>query len=274
MKVSENASESPSSLTAWPSQTSPVAPWWHTAILVAIVLGISILSTLQSRSAGFSGGHIERYIITIAWECFLGLIAWWGLRMRHTPIREVLGLRRRGFKEFARDFGVALIFWIIAMVVLATIASLLHLFHLIHAQKAVIALAPQTILQILVWVVLCVVAGIVEELVFRGYLLQQFSSVGGRLWIGVLISSLLFGAAHGYEGIGGMIAIVAYGVLFCLLAIYRRSLRAGMIAHAWHDIVTGIGIAIATHGVGISNHAGHNALTGILIAVVNHNHLF
>ncbi|MGH9587200.1 MAG: CPBP family intramembrane glutamic endopeptidase [Acidobacteriaceae bacterium] len=247
MKVSENTSESPSSLVAWPNRTSPVAPWWHTAIIVAILLCISILSTLQSRSAGFGGGHIKRYIITIAWECFLGLIAWWGLRMRRTPVREVLGLRRPGFKEFARDFGVALIFWIIAIIILAAISLLLHLAHLMHEQKAVIALAPQTLLQIIVWIALCIIAGIVEEFVFRGYLLQQFSSIRSKLWIGVLISSLLFGAAHGYEGIGGMIAIVVYGVMFCLLAIQRRSLRAGMIAHAWHDAFTGILIVVARH---------------------------
>lgn len=247
MKVSENTSESPSSLAAWPNRTSPVAPWWHTAILVAIVLGISVLSTVQSRSAGFGDGHIKRYVITMAWECFLGLIAWWGLRARRIPIREVLGLHRHGFKEFARDFGVALLFWIIAMVVLAAIASLLRLFHLIQPEKAVIALAPQSFAQIIVWIALCITAGIFEEFVFRGYLLQQFSSMRGKLWIGVLVSSLLFGAAHGYEGIGGMIAIVAYGVMFCLLAIQRRSLRAGMIAHAWHDSLTGVLIAIATH---------------------------
>jgi len=247
MKVSENTSETPSSLAAWPNRTTPVAPWWHTAILVGLIVGISALSTLQSRSGGFGGGHIKRYVITIAWECFLGLIAWWGLRMRRTPIRAILGLRRCGWKEFARDFGIALIFWIIAMVVLASIGILLRLVHLVHAQKAVIALAPQTILQIIVWIALCVIAGIVEEFVFRGYLLQQFSSIGNKLWVGVLISSLFFGAAHGYEGVGGMIAIVAYGVLFCLLAIYRHSLRAGMIAHAWHDILTGILVAVARH---------------------------
>lgn len=35
--------------------------------------------------------------------------------------------------------------------------------------------------------------------------------------------------------------------MFCFLAIYRRSLRAGMIAHAWHDSITGVLIAIARH---------------------------
>ena len=121
------------------------------------------------------------------------------------------------------------------------------LLHLLRAQKAVFAIAPQTGWEIVMWVALSTTAGLVEEFVFRGYLLQQFSSIGSRLWLGVLVSSLLFGAAHGYEGVGAMIAIVAFGAMFCALAIQRKSLRAGMIAHAWHDSLTGILLAIAKH---------------------------
>lgn len=247
MKVSENLAETPSELVPWPGRTRLIAPWWHTAILVIIILGISALSTLQSRTAGFGGGHLLRYGITIAWEWVLALLAWWGLRMGHTPVREILGVRRAGLKEWARDFGIALLFWIMAMIVLAAVAVVLRLLHLMHAQKAVIALAPQTIPQLLLWIALCCTAGFVEEFVFRGYLLQQFASIRGKLWIGVLLSSLLFGAAHGYEGAGAMIAITVYGIMFCLLAIHRQSLRAGMIAHAWHDSFTGVLIALARH---------------------------
>ena len=73
------------------------------------------------------------------------------------------------------------------------------------------------------------------------------SSARNSLMFWARPSSLLFGAGHGYEGVGGMIAITAYGALFCVLAILRRSLRAGMIAHAWHDSITGIALAIAKH---------------------------
>ena len=139
------------------------------------------------------------------------------------------------------------------IVILAAIGIVLRFAHLLNASKTVAALAPQTIPQALLWIALCCTAGIVEEFVFRGYLLQQFASLGsalgtrGSLWIGVVASSLLFGAAHGYEGVGAMIAITAYGAMFCGLAIYRRSLRAGMMAHAWHDSFTGIALAIARH---------------------------
>jgi membrane protease YdiL (CAAX protease family) len=152
---------------------------------------------------------------------------------------------------WARDFGVAMTFWLMAMVLLAALATLLRLMHQMPLQKAVLDLAPQGALQIVTWLMLCITAGIVEEFVFRGYLLQQFSSIGssnkGRLWLGVLVSSLLFGSAHGYEGLGGMIAITAYGAMFCILTIKRKSLRPGMMAHAWHDSLTGIALAIARH---------------------------
>jgi hypothetical protein len=212
-----------------------------------VLLAVSILSSLQSRAVGFGGGHIKRYAVTFAWEWILALLVWWGLRMRRTPLREVLGLRRSGAGEWARDFGIALLFWIIAMALLGAIAALLRLFHLGPPQKAIIALAPQNLAEVLVWTALCCTAGFVEEFVFRGYLLQQFASIRGNIWIGIVASSLLFGCSHGYEGIGGMIAITAYGAMFCLLAIHRRSLRAGMIAHAWHDSFTGIVLAILKH---------------------------
>lgn len=252
MKVSENTAGAPTEPTPnhtpdWPARTQPVAPWWHTALLVAVIVGISALSSPQSKTAAFGSSHIRRYAFTIAWEWILALLAWWGLRMRRTPLREILGLRRSGMNEWGRDFGIALLFWIIVMTVLGVLATLLRLVHLMQPQKAVIAIAPQTAAQLVVWLALCATAGIVEEFVFRGYMLQQFASLRGKLWIGIAASSLLFGAAHGYEGVGGMIVITAYGAMFCLLAMNRRSLRAGMIAHAWHDSIAGIVLAIAKH---------------------------
>jgi hypothetical protein len=46
----------------------------------------------------------------------------------------------------------------------------------------------------------------------------------------------VFGVGHFYEGIGAAARITLFGVLFGLLALWRKSLRPGMIAHAWSDI--------------------------------------
>ncbi|MGA3162532.1 MAG: CPBP family intramembrane glutamic endopeptidase [Terracidiphilus sp.] len=49
---------------------------------------------------------------------------------------------------------------------------------------------------------------------------------------GVLASAVVFGGAYGYQGARSMVLLAAFGVLFSLLAIYRRSLLPGIFAHA------------------------------------------
>ena len=65
------------------------------------------------------------------------------------------------------------------------------------------------------------------------------SSVVGTVLAGVLVSAAVFGVAHGYEGGPRMLLIGIYGLMFGLLAWWRKSLRPGMIAHAWHDALSG-----------------------------------
>ena len=250
MKISENSAEElpvPAEQGAhgWPIPPQPVAPWWHTALLLAIIVGVSVLSSTHAHSLG--AHHLRHYALTLAWEWTLAAFAWWGIRLKGISLRQLVGEWRPGIKSWLADFGAALIFWLMAAFVLAALSALLYLVHLRRVDKALLELAPKSAAEFGLWVALCITAGIVEEFLFRGYLLQQFASIGGKLWIGVCASSLLFGAAHGYEGIGAMIAIAAYGAMFCAFATQQRSLRAGMMAHAWHDFLTGAALALAKH---------------------------
>ena len=154
---------------------------------------------------------------------------------------------RPGLQAFAEDMGAAAIFWVTAVVILAAISLVLRAAHLSAPEKTLMAIAPGTPLEMLLWVVLSLSAGFCEEFAFRGYFLCQFASLGAGLWLGVACSSLLFGISHGYEGAAGMIAIAAYGALFCALVFARNSLRPGMIAHAWHDIFSGAMLALLKH---------------------------
>jgi uncharacterized protein len=221
---------------------SLIAPWWHTVFLLLLIGATSVFGSLHSARSSAGSHHLANYGITIAWEWALAGIAYWGLRLKKTSLREVLGERRRGASEFLVDAGIAGVFWIVAMVLLAGVAVFLKLLHLESAQKQISALAPSSIAEVALWIALSVSAGICEEFLFRGYFQQQFARATGRLWVGVLISALLFGGAHGYEGIAGMLMITVFGALFSLLAIRRESLRAGMIAHAWHDSISGIAL--------------------------------
>ena len=48
-----------------------------------------------------------------------------------------------------------------------------------------------------------------------------------------------------------MIAITAYGAMFCVLAIKQRSLHKTMMAHAWYDSITGVALLILKHAKAI-----------------------
>ncbi|HEY1808564.1 MAG TPA: CPBP family intramembrane glutamic endopeptidase [Acidobacteriaceae bacterium] len=236
----------PESPASRPFAGAAVAPWWHTALLVALLAGGSLLSGRQSHRAALGGHHLARYGLTILSELVLLLLAWWGLRMRRVPMTEVLQFQR-GWRAWAEDLVAAAVFWVTSATILVVIGLALRMAHLATPDKTLMALAPRTGLELLLWIMLSITAGFCEEFVFRGYFLRQFSSLGAGVGIGVLASSLLFGVSHGYEGAAGMIAITLYGALFCVLVLLRRSLRPGMMAHAWHDIFSGVMLAVLRH---------------------------
>jgi uncharacterized protein len=223
-----------------PGDRAPIAPWWHCSLLVAIIVAASAFGSMRSAKSTMASHHLGNYAVTLAWEWALAGVAYWGIRLRKTPLRQILGERRGGPNEFFIDVAFAALFWILSLLVLAALAVILSLFHLESAQKEISQLAPASAAEAALWIALSISAGICEEFVFRGYLQQQFTRATGRTWIGVAASALLFGTAHGYEGIAGMLMITVYGALFSVLAIKRGSLRAGMIAHGWHDSFTGL----------------------------------
>ena len=230
-----------------------LAPWWHTALMVLLIIGLSVAGVRQLRSFGNQPLHlVANYSLTIAYEWILAGLALWGIHMRKVPLRQLLGEKRPGARAWLADLGVALGYWGVALIVLALLGNLLMKVSGSHIDPQKIGdvtqkLTPVTGIEMLLFLVLSISAGICEELVFRGYLQQQFARMGRRVWLGVVLSALVFGAAHGYEGVAGVLLIAAYGAMFGVLALLRRGLRTGMIAHAWHDSISGLALVLLRH---------------------------
>jgi membrane protease YdiL (CAAX protease family) len=79
--------------------------------------------------------------------------------------------------------------------------------------------------------ILVIVVAVVEETIFRGYLILRFKAVTGRTVIAVLLSSAIFALGHGYEGAAGMISIFFLGIIFAVVYLWRKSLVAAMVMH-------------------------------------------
>ena len=86
------------------------------------------------------------------------------------------------------------------------------------------------------WIPVALSAGLCEEVAFRGYLQKQFHVITGGAGLAILFQAMVFGVGHLYEGVGRVARITLFGLLFGLLALWRKSLWPGMIAHAWPDI--------------------------------------
>jgi len=107
-----------------------------------------------------------------------------------------------------------------------------------HA-KSIENLLPKGIMEITLWIALSISAGFCEELVFRGYLQRQFAALTRSNVTGLLLQATLFGVSHGYQGVAATVKIALFGIVYGFLALWRRSLRPGMIAHAWSDVWAG-----------------------------------
>jgi uncharacterized protein len=232
-----------------PEEQKLLAPVWHTVLMSLLMLGYSAAgawgaSRMMARSAGSltEKGRIIPYSLTMAVELFLLVLVWLGLRMKKNRIRDLIGGRWDKPEAFLIDVGIAFGFWVVAFTVLILLGLALGLTKPSQAQEAkklIEALAPHSVGGLLLFIVLSTVAGFVEEIIFRGYLQKQISFLSGNTIVGLVGSALIFGGSHGYEGLRRMFLIFVFGCMFGFLAMWRKSLRPGMIAHAWHDSMQG-----------------------------------
>jgi membrane protease YdiL (CAAX protease family) len=162
-------------------------------------------------------------------EWLLVLFVRKGVHKRGVRLRDLVGGRWATPVDVLKDFALGAALW-------ALWIGLQNSHLLGGGTNAARGLLPQGLLESLAWIPVALSAGFCEELAFRGYLQKQFQAIVGSSALAVLFQAIVFGVGHLYEGPGVAARIALFGVLFGLLALWRNSLRPGMIAHAWSDI--------------------------------------
>ncbi|HQG32672.1 MAG TPA: type II CAAX endopeptidase family protein, partial [Deltaproteobacteria bacterium] len=89
---------------------------------------------------------------------------------------------------------------------------------------------------------LVVVVAVVEETIFRGYLLLRFLHITQSKTWSVLVSAVVFSLGHGYEGSAGVGTVGIMGAVFAVIYLWRGSIVAPVIIHFLQDF---IGILVA-----------------------------
>jgi len=99
------------------------------------------------------------------------------------------------------------------------------------------ALLPVTTQERLLWCAVALSAGICEEVVFRGWLLATLHSPVGMAGTALIaLAAAIFGLAHAYQKITGVVLTTLAGVLFCVLYIKTGSLLVPILLHILIDI--------------------------------------
>jgi len=226
----------PANLSSGPSSRALIAPPWHTIVFIAIFIGLSVAGGFFQRGAKQntqptvpSKNIVEGYASVLISEWLLVLYVRMGVHKCGVRLRDLVGGRWATPADVIRDIALGGALW--------APWTLLQNPHVLGGgTNAAQRLLPQGILESLAWIPLALSAGFCEELAFRGYLQQQFQAITGSASAAVVIQAIVFGVGHLYEGVGAVGRIMLFGVLFGLLAVWRKSLRPGMLAHAWSDI--------------------------------------
>ena len=240
--------------TAFPRLESdrfrPIAARLHTVLVLALLAGWAYWEKIDSDQmrAAANPDRIGFYTRILLFEWFMFAIVVLGVRLNGSSLHTVLESRWRSGRELLRDIGIATGFWIVWILVLSIGVS--HGSGTTATSRAVLFILPHGGAETALWVALSITAGICEEAIFRGYLQRQLTAMTKSIPLGILLSAVVFGMGHSYQGLIGVIRIGLGGVMLGILAHRRGSVRPGMIAHAWNDVFAGVLARLAGIRVG------------------------
>ncbi|MGA3127053.1 MAG: CPBP family intramembrane glutamic endopeptidase [Candidatus Korobacteraceae bacterium] len=226
-----------------PGANRRIIPFWHTALLLLVLCVFSLLNAESGRNLHSGHARIHIYLATMIYEWLLTGYVWWGLRRAGLSLRELIGGRWRGIEDFLLDIAIAVGTWFGALLVIAVAALAMGMDHsgsIDDARRQIGFLAPQSGLEVILWICLSATAGFCEEVLFRGYLQKQFSRLLRNRWVALLVVSILFGLGHGYEGTQRMLLIALLGLSFGVMSMLRKSLRPAIMAHTLQDTISGL----------------------------------
>lgn len=221
------------------TRLQPIAPWWHTALVLAIVWIGSLASYYENGLPNLNlpgmSSRLSGYVTVIAMEWVGALLVWLALRQRGMSLHDLVGGSWRTLGSFFRDLGLGIC---LIIVIVPTASGIIRLLG-VHTDQTLARLTPKTWFELIVYLVLAGSAAFSEELVFRGYLMRQFGAWTGSRAAGLILQGIAFGLSHGYYR-WAMLAIMVHGCLLGGLAWWRKSLRPGMLAHGVQDGLGGI----------------------------------
>lgn len=92
---------------------------------------------------------------------------------------------------------------------------------------------------------------VVEEVIVVGYLLNRFALFGWGTWTAIVVSSLIRGSYHLYQGIGPFFGNFVMGLIFGYIYTKTKRVMPLVIAHALLDMFAFVGFTLFGDAIGL-----------------------
>jgi membrane protease YdiL (CAAX protease family) len=108
-------------------------------------------------------------------------------------------------------------------------------------QQMATKIFPQIGVEKLAFAALCATVALCEEFLYRGFAFAALQQATHGMWVAsVLGSSILFAAAHLYQGRRGLFSTFLIGVVFASVRAFVQSLAPSIAAHFCVDLLGGL----------------------------------
>ena len=219
-------------------------PWdfWLILFLLGVIVpwrGYIRLRELLAKTSVLSTERIWLYVSTITFQWLAVAVVAWRARARGlSPSQLGLVGPNAGILCTAALTGAGLI----ATMQWFNLRRASHMPAGTSARLRAVAqrILPQSARERVPFFALAVTAGICEEFLYRGFAMAAFLRTGLPMWTAIVLSSLLFGLAHLYQGRGGLIGTTLLGLLFGVARSVFGSLLPVTVWHIAVDVVAGI----------------------------------
>jgi uncharacterized protein len=219
------------------------------AILFGVVIpfasGIRSAKVFDQMQASFDAATKRRFYLGNSFFLFLiGFIivaVWW---LFDRPFTE-LGFTPPQLKQFYVPWWLTGLFILLYLMdVIASVRNKDEMQKTKEQMQDKTPFMPSKWKEMPAYIVMCIAAGVSEEIVYRGFMvnffkywMKDFSSVG--TWA-VIAPAVLFSFAHYYQGMKAVFKILVLSLLFGMIFWHSGSLYVVMALHFLVDLISGI----------------------------------
>ena len=214
-------------------------------VLLPFISGIRSAAVFKEMKVEFDSATKRRFYLGNSF--FLFIIA--------AVIMLVWGLYQRPYSQLGfatpASLGKSVQWWMVGLFVLIYVMDIIHsitseneLEKTISRMEEQTPFMPTRLKDLPAYIVMCISAGVFEEIVFRGYMISFFKTIlagipSAAVWA-VMTPAIIFSLAHYYQGPKAVFKILVLSLLFGMIFWHSGSLYAVIILHFLVDFVSGL----------------------------------